>query len=450
MSLVDTVAAAGLVARTHPLDLPPGARPDLIAAAGANGHLWIADGYGLAGRGVALRLPLPGGLAGSDAVAAAGEALASVGHTGPDPVTDAGRSPGPEPRGPRPGPVALGALPFDRAAPAELVLPRALVTWDGRRAWLTTIDGGGGGSDADGTDAERLGAEAASAALGPPADRGPRAPDGFDLRSARPHDEWCRVVADTVERIREGAFGKVVLARRVDVVANGPLPTGQILERLAALYPACMVFRVGGFLGASPELLVRRRGDTVASHPLAGTVARSGDASADRSLVEGLLASAKDRAEHAFVIDDLRARLQPWCAELRVPERPSVLELRNVSHLETRLTGRLRPDRPRPSALQLAAAVHPTPAVAGTPTEAACAHIRAVEGFDRGPYAGPVGWMDAAGDGDWAIGIRSAVVDGPRASLFAGVGLIADSDPAAELAETQLKLQALLAAVVRP
>ncbi|MHB8506775.1 MAG: isochorismate synthase, partial [Acidimicrobiales bacterium] len=254
----------------------------------------------------------------------------------------------------------------------------------------------------------------------------------------------------TVGRIRAGELSKVVLARRVDVTANRDLPTSEIVGRLRALYPSCMVFRMGGFLGASPELLVRRRGEAVASHPLAGTVARSGDATADRGLVDGLRASVKERAEHAFVVDDLRSHLGPFCAELSIPDEPSVLELRNVSHLATRLNGRLRPDRRRPTALELVAAVHPTPAVGGTPTEAACAYLAEVEGFDRGPYAGAVGWVDAAGDGDWAVGIRCATVEGPRASLYAGVGVVADSDPAAELAESQLKLQALLAAVVRP
>ncbi len=454
--LADPTRAAQLAARlrTRTRRLPPlpAGAPDLVAAAGTDGPVWMAGGRGVAGRGVALRLALPAGLADRKAVAGAAEALACL-HWEPAGATD-----GPDGGcgGPRPGPVALGALPFDRHAPAELVVPRVLLTWDGEQAWVTTTTAG------DPAGAERLAADVVAAAAGGSAPGGGAAgraaarqpaPDGFELRSARSHEEWRGLVAAAVSRIRDGGPGglrKVVLARRVDVAANGPLPTDQILERLAALYPTCMVFRVGKFLGASPELLVRRRGPAVASHPLAGTVARSGSAAADRSLVDGLMASAKDRAEHAFVIDELRARLAPWCEELHVPERPSVLELRNVSHLETRVSGRLRSDLDRPSALELVAALHPTPAVAGTPADAACAYLREVEGFDRGPYAGPVGWVDPSGDGDWALGIRSAVVDGTRAELYAGVGVVAGSDPDAELAETQLKLQALLAAVVRP
>ncbi len=437
-ALAGACAATGLAACTRGFEVPDGHRPDLLAAAGRDGRLWWRDGGGLAGVGEALRIRLPHGLAGAEGVRAAGAALAAVA------ADDEVRRPGT-------GAVAFGALPFGRQAPAELVVPAALVGWDGRQAWVTTVSPAG-----DAGRAGALGRVAVAAALGRAAAQdGPPAPDEFRLTPARPHAEWKALVADTVRRIRAGELSKVVLARRVDVTANRDLPTSEIAERLIALYPSCMVFRMGAlgtgaFLGASPELLVRRRGEAVASHPLAGTVARSGDAAADRTLVEGLRASVKERAEHAFVVDALRARLGPFCEELTIPGVPSVLELRNVSHLETRITGRLHAGRERPTALQLAAATHPTPAVGGTPTAAACAYLAEVEGFDRGPYAGAVGWVDAAGDGEWAVGIRSATVDGPRASLFAGVGVVADSDPATELAETQLKLQALLAAVVRP
>jgi menaquinone-specific isochorismate synthase len=212
-----------------------------------------------------------------------------------------------------------------------------------------------------------------------------------------------------------------------------------------------MTFHVQGFVGASPELLIRRDGRRLASHPLAGTVARSGDATADEALVARLLGSAKERWEHRVVIEHLAGALAPWCDHLDVPATPSVLGLRNVSHLATRITGNLAEREGRvPTALDLVAAIHPTAAVGGHPTDDALAYLDKVEGFDRGTYAGPVGWVDARGEGAWALGIRSARLDGPRASMFAGVGVVADSDPAAELAETQLKLQALLAALVRP
>jgi menaquinone-specific isochorismate synthase len=308
------------------------------------------------------------------------------------------------------------------------------------------------------------------------------APSEFTLTSVLDHDAWRGLVADAVARIGDGVLGKVVLARQVDVTANRPFVTSDVLSRLLALYPTCMVFRIDGFLGASPELLIERRGAHVASHPLAGTIGRSGDLATDEALIAGLLASPKERREHAYVIEGLRRTLGPVCDGLDVPGKPTVLELRNVSHLATRLTGVLstapggpaqpggsaghpghaggqsvpfgdEPAHPGlrvPSALQLVARVHPTAAVGGTPTDEAVAYIGEVEGFDRGRYAGPVGWMDARGDGSWAIGLRSADVDGDHASVYAGAGVVAGSRPRAELEETQLKLQALLAALVRP
>jgi menaquinone-specific isochorismate synthase len=259
-----------------------------------------------------------------------------------------------------------------------------------------------------------------------------------------------RVVAEAVEAIEQGDLAKVVLARRVDISANRPFVIPEVLERLIALYPSCMVFSVEGFIGASPELLIRRDGDRVESHPLAGTVARSGDHAGDQALVAGLMASPKARHEHRVVIDAVAAVLAPVCSQLDVPDTPSVVGLRNVSHLGTHVTGVLLPGPRQPSAIDLVAALHPTPAVGGTPTDAAVKYLQSVEGFDRGRYAGPVGWMDARGDGAWALGIRSAVVAGDRAHIYAGNGIVAGSHPAEELAETQLKLQALLAALVRP
>src|SRR6266568_5621305 len=205
-----------------------------------------------------------------------------------------------------------------------------------------------------------------------------------------------------------------------------------------------MVCGADGFVGASPELLVSRRGRAVRSHPLAGTVQRSGNPESDERLTNAMLASSKQRHEHRLVVEEVVAALRPCCDELVVPDGPSIVALRNVSHLGTPLTGHLTD--PPPTSLDLVARLHPTPAVAGSPTNAAVDYLHRVEGFDRGRYAGPVGWMDARGDGEWAVGLRSADVDGDRASMYAGVGVVAGSRPATELEETQLKLQALLAA----
>ena len=380
---------------------------DLLGFAGDHGMLFERDGCGLAGRGIALRVP----------AGQAAEALAAMA------ADDEVGLPGT-------GPVALGALPFSPDRPGELVVPRVLVgrSADGT-AWRTTV-----------------GDDATAEPQGRPARRHP--PDDFRLVAARPHDEWLAVVADAVEAIRAGRLRKVVLAREVVVEANRPILPLDVMARLRALYPSCMLFSAEGFVGASPELLVSRLGDRVRSQPMAGTIPRSGDPDVDARLGAGLLASAKDRHEHAMVVDAVAAALRPHCESLDVPETPSLVPLRNVSHLGTLVTGRLRPDGP--SALALATSLHPTPAVAGTPTDDALSYIASVEGLDRGRFAGPVGWIDARGDGEWAVGVRSAELDGCRARLFAGVGVVADSVPEAELAETQLKLQALLAAVVRP
>jgi len=410
-----------LVARTVALLEPP----ELLGVAGDNGLLWKDERGGIAGQGVALRLDLPGGLADGTAVRHLGEALGAI------TIEDEVGLPGC-------GPVAIGALPFDPAAPGSLIVPRRIVGRLGDQAWLTTIEPVGNGA-----------ARPAAEDVPPPGTTFGEPPDEFSLTPSLPHSTWKSLVAAAVERIGAGDFDKVVLARQIDISANRPFLVGDVLSRLVALYPSCMVFSVDGFIGASPELLIARTGDRVISHPLAGTVARSGDAHSDEALVAGLMASGKARAEHRVVIDVLRSALAPVCVELDVPEEPSVMSLRNVSHLATRITGRLAPATPE-TALELVARIHPTPAVGGDPTPTALRYLVEVEGFERGRYAGPVGWVDARGDGAWAVGIRCAEVDGAHARIFAGNGVVAGSDPADELTETQLKLQALLAALVRP
>lgn len=410
----DALVVTGLVGSC--IELDPSAPVDLVAFAGPDGYVFEQEGSGLAGRGIALRIDLPAGLAGD--LSDVERTLASIHCTG-------------ERR-----PVAVGALPFDRDAPASLVVPEAVVFRNGNgRQWLTTV-----GRDADS-------AEVASS-LHAPEPHDAVLPDGFSLASPRPHPEWQRTITDALDAIAAGTLEKVVVAREVLVEANRPIVVSDVLERLRALYPACVVFSIDGFLGASPELLVERSGGAVRSHPLAGTYPRSGDPHADELLAAELVASVKDQREHRFVIDEIDRVLRPLCSSLDVPVAPTIMQLRNVLHLGTEICGDLR--SPAPSALELAAALHPTPAVAGTPTADALDWLDANEGLDRGRYAGPVGWVDAAGDGMFAIGIRSAEVDGCSARLFAGVGVVEGSDPHRELVETQLKLQAILAAVVRP
>jgi menaquinone-specific isochorismate synthase len=414
--------------------------PDLVAiGARPGGFLWQREDFAIAGVGVALRLELSKGLGDPEGVAAAEAALGAIGRADEQPEGK-GAYPGGE------GPIAVGALPFDRSTPAGLVVPATVVVRRGDRTSLVMIHPTSSSAMID-PGVVIAGLESGADHRFPP--------DAFSLSTTMPQQQWAQLVAETVAAIGAGRMAKVVLARRVDVEANRPFVLPDVLERLGALYPACTLFHAEGFIGASPELLIERRGDMLRCLPLAGTVARSGDMASDQHMMAGLLGSPKERAEHRFVIDDLAAALAPWCDELDVPDQPEVLALRNVSHLATRITGRLSSaaalsPRSVPSALALAALVHPTAAVAGVPRHEALSYQRAVEGFERGRYGGPVGWFDQAGNGSWALGLRCAAIDGPRAQLYAGVGVVAGSDPGAELAETQLKLQAMLAALVRP
>jgi len=201
-------------------------------------------------------------------------------------------------------------------------------------------------------------------------------------------------------------------------------------------------------VGASPELLVERMDRTVRSHPLAGTAPRTGDPATDARLAAQLIASTKDQVEHRVVIEVVNDTLLPYCSYLDWEPEPSIVTVANVQHLGTAVEGRL--SAPPPHVLELVHALQPTPALGGHPRADALAMIAELEGWDRGRYGGAVGWVDAAGNGTWAVGIRCAEIDGPRARLFAGVGVVAGSDPHAELAETQAKLQAMLSAIIRP
>ena len=426
-------STAGLVARTRVLDVDP----DLLAVAGDDGAVFVKDGVGVAGVGVAASIFIPrtGGSGDADAVSAA---LGQIAHD--DPVHHPGW-----------GPVAIGALPFSPAAPGNLVVPRIAVhrADDGTR-WVTTVappEEQPTDSEIDGVLGRGLGRRtgfARDAGLGTD-DAGP---DRYSLHALRPAADWCDAVAEATSRIRRGDAHKVVLARAVEVLTDRPLTPFAVLDQLRRAYPASHLFSVDGFLGATPELLVARSGERVMAHPMAGTAPRSGDPNADARLAASLLASSNTRAEHRHTIDMVHDTLLPWCSYLDEEAEPSVVAMANVQHLGTRLEGRL--SSPAASVLELVSALHPTPAVGGTPRHEALALIAELEQLDRGRYAGPVGWVDAAGNGTWAVGIRSAEIRGTSARLFAGVGVVADSDPASELAETRAKLQALLGAIVRP
>ncbi|HXP21373.1 MAG TPA: isochorismate synthase [Streptosporangiaceae bacterium] len=384
---------------------------------------WVRRGEGLAGWGTAARITLP---AGHDRFTAGEKWLREV-FDGAIVADDVGV--------PGSGPVAFGSFTFDPASDGSvLVIPRAVLGRRDGRAWLTTMDADSGQGTASRGDP------------GPtdPAGIVPRAtPDGVTWADgALTAPQWEQAVASAVAAISVGALRKVVLARDLNATAAGQIDARVLLSRLAASYPDCYTFACAGLVGSTPELLIRREGSAVHSLVLAGTAARGGTDSADEVLGATLLGSAKDRDEHFYAVADVRTALQPLCANLRVQPRPALLRLANVQHLATAVDGELAAgDSAAWSALALAAALHPTAAVCGTPAESAMELIRELEGMDRGRYSGPVGWVDARGNGEWGIALRCGQLDGRHARLFAGCGIVAGSDPAAELAEAQAKFR---------
>jgi salicylate biosynthesis isochorismate synthase len=273
----------------------------------------------------------------------------------------------------------------------------------------------------------------------------------LEVHSVVPVADWQETVGRLALRLRRGEADKVVLAREVTASGDGVISTGAVLRALRASYPSCYVYMVPGadgtaLVGATPELLVRRTGRVATCQPMAGSVARGSDAAEDKELAGRLLASGKDRREHAVVVAEMAANLAPIASHIETPEVPEIVAYTNIQHLASTIRADLEGD-PAPSAAHLAALLHPTPAVAGRPREAALALIDELEGMERGWYAGAVGWVDARGDGEFAVALRCGLLWEDGARVYAGVGLMPDSDPSAELAETELKLQALLGAL---
>ena len=265
------------------------------------------------------------------------------------------------------------------------------------------------------------------------------------LPGTRSIADWSQAVDAAIARIASGELDKVVLARDLVAHLDGPLDVSTVLNRLNAAFPDCWTFAVDGLIGATPELLVRRSGDRVTSRVLAGTVHRGPDAGRDGALAAALLGSDKDQEEHAYAVESVAMALANHCTDLRVPRRPFVLRLANVQHLATDISGELVDAAP---VLALAASLHPTAAVCGTPTERAKLIIHELEGMDRGRYSGPVGWVDRAGDGEFGIALRCAQIEAAdQLRLFAGCGIVAGSDSGAEVAESDAKFSAMRAAL---
>jgi menaquinone-specific isochorismate synthase len=335
-----------------------------------------------------------------------------------------------------PGAVAIGGFSFDEQAgrPGWPGFPDAAFHVPSRTFWNTPA----------GTIETRWSPDEEGAAE-----------SGFpepELASAESWDRaaWLDAVRLTLDRIRAGAFTKVVLARSVDVVLERPADVGGIMATLRSAYPTCYRFliadgRGNAFLGASPERLVRLAGREVLTEAVAGTQ-RCEPGEEGSALGRSLAASSKDRSEHGIVLRHLLDTLAPLCGALEAPESPEVMRLPHLLHLRTPVRGLVREGA---HALDLVARIHPTPAIAGWPRSEALDWIRRVEGLSRGWYAGPIGWVNAAGEGDFAVGIRSIAIHAGVARIFAGAGIVEGSDPEQEWNETELKMRGILDALAR-
>ena len=390
---------------------------DLLAEVdGEERFAFVEDGEGIVGWGVAARIAVG---TGTDRFLRARDELARLAGASTEPV-------------------AFASFTFDPDDDASvMVVPRVVVSRrDGMTRRITVGDAGS--SDCD-TMTRR---HADGLTEGGPVLRDRPRYAGSTVRD----DRWLETVARALEEIAAGEYEKVVLARDLLLWSREPFAVDRLLHDLADRFPSCATFLVDRLLGASPERLLRRVGSQVSSRVLAGTARRDTDPAEDAALGAALLASEKDRHEHDLAVCSVVEALGPVCAELTEPEGPRLVQLDNVQHLGSDLAGRLDAGSDLATdghVLALLARLHPTAAVGGAPRDRAVTAIRALEGMPRGRYAGPVGWCTPDGDGEFAIALRCAEVDGTRARLFAGAGIVAGSLPEAELTETWLKLQAM-------
>ena len=414
----ETTSPPRRVAITAPLE----ADVDLNDVARGDGALFVRDGVGFAARGT---------VAESDDIGIRA-ILAAVEH---DDRTGSGLR----------GPVALGCLPFHPSARARFALPEIVVGKSPDRRWITVVVPADLASDKR-EEALRRAVETVST----PVLRPQPTANSFSVSPLTPVDTYLAAVTAARDAVRDGRITKAVIARDIVVESSAPVDLHAVLLRLKTSFGSSYRYALDGLVGASPELLVEVDDGAVRSNPLAGTTARTGDPATDARLAAELLASAKNQIEHRVVVDMVHDTLLPHCSYLDWEPEPSVVAVANVQHLGTRVEGRL--SSPDTHVLDLARLLCPTPALGGAPRQAAIDLIDRVEGMQRGVYGGAVGWCDTRGNGTFAVTIRCAIFDDDRtrARLFAGGGIVADSEPLAELAETQAKFQAMLSAIVRP
>jgi salicylate biosynthesis isochorismate synthase/menaquinone-specific isochorismate synthase len=352
------------------------------------------------------------------------------------------------------GPVWVGGFAFDSdgggsstwssLAPASLVLPEISLCRSGGSTFLTVNVFALPGEEPE----SKFGAVSARLAGlrdDPLPLLDPHPTSRTEIRSALPPGDFERAVAAATSRIEAGRLSKVVLAREVIVSAGAAHDPGALFGAMREQFPSCFCFCCGtpeaAFIGASPELLVRRSGASVSTVALAGSTRRSSDPAVDDHLGEQLLRSGKDRREQRIVAERIVRALRPHAVWVEQAPEPEIVKVANIQHLATPVLAQLAEPR---SAVELVGLLHPTPAVGGEPWSLAAEAIAELEQMDRGWYAGPVGWMDATEDGEFCVALRSALLRDREAHLYAGVGIVAGSDPAAELAETEVKLGALL------
>ncbi len=400
-----------LTFRTTSIEAANGEPIDLLGVLPSDQPVaWIRRGEGLVGWGEAARLQVRGDETFSRTQRWWNRLLAGA-H-----IEDTVDMPGT-------GPVAFASFAFDLNGLSEIVVPQVVIGTKGGQSWITTVN------DAK-FDTSTL-TQGSSTPVPPAAVNW--------TTGSLSTDDWKKAVATAVERINGGELDKVVLARDLIAHIDGEIDVRFLINRLAVAYPTCWTFVVKNLFGATPELLVRRTGDVVMSRVLAGTVRRQGDVSTDSELATALLKSDKDLSEHAYAVNSVARALAAHCTDLEVPEKPQVLELSNVQHLATDVTGQLAIEAP---ILALVASLHPTAAVCGTPTERAKSVITELEGMNRRRYAGPVGWFDNHGEGEFGIALRCAEINPEEKTIrsFAGCGIVAGSDPEMELAESIAKL----------
>lgn len=416
--------------------------PDgLLGALSTDGPLcWLRRGEGLMGLGEIARFRGVGPSRFSDAELWWRKVLA-----GAD-VNDSVRMPGT-------GPLAFGSFSFSKTSAFEsvLIVPQLVVGFFGGTVWLTQLALDGICPTADSALALLRQNLAASPAPTTPALPHAGTVSAGTVRSgALTEAQWKDSVAAGVAAIARGGLEKVVLARDVVATFNDPVRRVSILQRLVRLYAECWTYGVDGLVGATPEILIKVDGATAQARVLAGTLDREDEPAGSTGFASTVLGgSIKQRQEHDFAVRSLVRQLAPFASDLSFPAEPFILELPNVWHLASDVTAELASSNGHlPSSLALVEALHPTAAVCGTPRDDAGKLILELEKMDRGPYAGPVGWLDGAGNGEWGIALRGAVLeDSHHARLYAGAGIVEASDPDAELAETWAKFRPMLQAL---